>query len=338
MNRKICDFTVIFLALVFILFLISANNIVLESVSFSISIWRDNLFPTLFPFFVASNILIQYGFIDILGKYLSVPMKKIFKLPGSSSFVLINSLFSGFPSGAKYATSLVKENKLSKNDAARLLTFTHYSNPLFIMGFIGGIILDKKAALIILISHILGGLLVGKIFSLNNKTEICKEEVIKQKNKFIPFGKALSNSVLDSLNTMFLLLGIVTIFTLITSLSKSNLFRTKVVFWFTILLLIFIFTSFISNLLNLSILEKCLLSGILEMTQGIKNIASLEISNYLKAVLTSFFISFGGISVHMQVLSIIAEYNIKYKPFFIARILHSILTIGLVSIFYYFTY
>jgi len=312
MNRKICDFTVIFLALVFILFLISANNIVLESVSFSISIWRDNLFPTLFPFFVASNILIQYGFIDILGKYLSVPMKKIFKLPGSSSFVLINSLFSGFPSGAKYATSLVKENKLSKNDAARLLTFTHYSNPLFIMGFIGGIILDKKAALIILISHILGGLLVGKIFSLNNKTEICKEEVIKQKNKFIPFGKALSNSVLDSLNTMFLLLGIVTIFTLIT--------------------------SFISNLLNLSILEKCLLSGILEMTQGIKNIASLEISNYLKAVLTSFFISFGGISVHMQVLSIIAEYNIKYKPFFIARILHSILTIGLVSIFYYFTY
>ena len=312
MNRKIYDFTVIFLALVFILFLISANNIVLESVSFSISIWRDNLFPTLFPFFVASNILIQYGFIDILGKYLSVPMKKIFKLPGSSSFVLINRLFSGFPSGAKYATSLVKENKLSKNDAAILLTFTHYSNPLFIMGFIGGIILDKKAALIILISHILGGLLVGKIFSLNNKTEICKEEVMRQKNTFIPFGKALSNSVLDSLNTMFLLLGIVTIFTLIT--------------------------SFISNLLNLSILEKCLLSGILEMTQGIKNITNLEISNYLKAVLTSFFISFGGISVHMQVLSIIAEYNIKYKPFFIARILHSILTIGLVSIFYYFTY
>ena len=312
MNKKKTDFTVIILSLLFLFFLIFSNKLVLESVSFSISIWKDNLFPTLFPFFIVSNILIQYGFIDIIGNIFSKPMQKIFKLPGNSSYVLINSLFSGFPSGAKYTTALVKEKILTINDASRLLTFTNYSNPLFIIGFIGNMILNKKTSILILISHILGGLIVGLIFSINKESNNIQNKSIKKEDKKITFGTSLSTSIYDSLNTMFLLLGIVTIFTIITSI--------------------------ISNVLNLNIYLKTILSGILEMTQGIKNLNTLNISFFLKTILVTFFISFGGLSVHIQVLSIISEYNIKYKPFFIARIIHSVISCGLVSILYYITY
>lgn len=311
MNRKIANFTVIIISIIFLLFLIIKNNIVLESVSFSISIWKDNLFPTLFPFFIVSNILIEYNFSDIIGSILTKPMKKIYKLPGITSYVLINSLFSGFPSGAKYTSLLVKEKKISLKDAERLLTFTHYSNPVFIISFIGGIILNKKLGTIILISHIIGGLLVGEIFSFNDNEKIIETKVNKKANN-LSIGKALSTSIYDSLNTMFLLLGIVTIFTLIT--------------------------SFISNTFNLNIYIKTILSGLLEITQGIKNIETLNLSLFIKTILITLFISFGGLSIHMQVLSIISEYNIKYKPFLIARIMHSIIACGLVSILYYITY
>ena len=311
MNRKIINFTVIIVSIIFIFFLITKTSITKESINFSISIWKDNLFPTLFPFFIASNILIQYDFTDIIGNILARPMQTLFKLPGSSSYVLINSLFSGFPSGAKYTSLLVKEKELTIEEATRLLTFTHYSNPIFVLSFIGEFILNKKLSSIILISHILGGIIVGIIFNFNKPLK--KESKIKiKKNNNTSIGKALSTSIHDSLNTMFLLLGIITIFSLIT--------------------------SYISNTFNLNTTIKTIISGLLEMTQGINNVNNLNISILFKTILITLFISFGGISVHMQVLSIINDYNIKYKSFFIARIIHSIIACGLVSILYFITY
>lgn len=308
MNRKILNFTVVFISLVFIIFLISKNDIVLVSVNFSISIWKDNLFPTLFPFFVVSNILIKYGFVEIISLLFSKPIKKLFKLPGSCSFVFIISLFSGFPSGAKYTKELYINNKITLNEANRLLTFTHYSNPLFIIGFIGNIILNNnKLALIILISHILGGIITGIILNYDKSIET-SDSYINNSIDNKPFGTILSSSIFDSLNTMFLLLGIVTIFSIVTSL--------------------------IGNLGNLSIFSKSIISGLLEMTQGIKNISNLNISTYLKSIFITIFISFGGLSVHMQVLSIISEYKIKYKLFFIARIFHLIISSIILSILY----
>lgn len=309
MNRNITRFTVITISLIFIFFLILQNKLVLESVNFSISIWKDNLFPTLFPFFVVSNILIKYGFIDIISFLFSKPMEKIFKLPGCCSFVLIISLFSGFPSGAKYTTLLLKNNKITLNEANKLLTFTHFSNPLFVLGFIGNNIFNNKyLALIILISHILGGLITGIIF--NHHNIYLKTTNYENHNDNVEsFGSILNESVINSLNTMFLLLGIVTIFSIIS--------------------------FFISNILSLSSLNKTILSGILEMTQGIKNVANLNINNLLKMIIVTSFISFGGLCVHMQVISIISETKIKYKTFFIARIIHTIISSCIISILYY---
>ena len=70
MNKKKIQVVMILLLLSILVYLILAPSNVIESVNFSISIWKDNLFPTLFPFFVVSNLLMQYGFIDIIGKFL----------------------------------------------------------------------------------------------------------------------------------------------------------------------------------------------------------------------------------------------------------------------------
>ena len=311
MNNK-TRFTIILFLLVFIIFLITNNYNVLESVNFSISIWKDNLFPTLFPFFVVSSLLIKYNFIDLISPIFNKFLIKLYKLPGCCSFVLIASLFSGFPSGAKYTTNLLDNNLITEDEATRLLVFTHYSNPLFIITFIGTIIFNNKTiGFIILISHILGGLITGILFNINKEYKI---NLIKSKinNNYLPLGKILSDSIMDSLNTLFLLLGIITIFSL--------------------------FISMFNNIFNLSPNIKTILSGTLEMTQGIKHLSNLNIFLYYKILLTTIFISFGGFSVHLQVLSIISSYNIKYKSFLYARIIHSIISSGLVSILFFITY
>lgn len=308
MNKKTINIVMICLLLTIIYFMITASNKVIESVNFSISIWKDNLFPTLFPFFVVSSLLLNYGFVDILGNLLSKPMNKLFHLPGCCGFVLAISLVSGFPSGAKYTKDLVENNLITTKQAERLLTFTHYSNPLFILGMIGSILLNnQKLAYLIMIAHIVSGLLVGIIF--REKNYYSCENMQKKSNKTSKtFGQLLTESIMSSLNTMFLLLGIVTIFLIISTIIK--------------------------NIVSLPPILSTIVSGILEMTQGVKLASLMQISELIKIIIITGIISFGGLSVHMQVLGIISEQKIRYKYFFLARIIHSILAMLLVSIIY----
>lgn len=308
MNKKTINIVMICLLLTIIYFMITASNKVIESVNFSISIWKDNLFPTLFPFFVVSSLLLNYGFVDILGNLLSKPMNKLFHLPGCCGFVLAISLVSGFPSGAKYTKDLVENNLITTKQAERLLTFTHYSNPLFILGMIGSILLNnQKLAYLIMIAHIVSGLLVGIIF--REKNYYSYENMQKKSNKTSKtFGQLLTESIMSSLNTMFLLLGIVTIFLIISTIIK--------------------------NIVSLPPILSTIVSGILEMTQGVKLASLMQTSELIKIIIITGIISFGGLSVHMQVLGIISEQKIRYKYFFLARIIHSILAMLLVSIIY----
>lgn len=296
-----------------LIFIIYYSKEVMESVSFSISIWKDNLFPSLFPFFIISSLLLQYGFVDKASGLFKNIMPNIFHLPKEATFAFIISLFAGFPSGAKATTDLVKSGILTKEEAARLLTFTHYANPLFILGFIGSILLkNQRVGIIILVSHIVSNLIIGFLF--RPKYLIDKKNIknVNTSNSNVTLGNAIRNSILDSLNTMFLLLGIVTIFLILTTI--------------------------ISNIFSFGPLTNGLISGILEMTQGVKNISFLSLDLLIKAILMTVFISFGGLSVHLQVLSIISEHQIKYKYFFLARILHAILASILVFILYLFLF
>lgn len=283
--------------------LITYSKEVIESVSFSISIWKENLFPSLFPFFVVSNLLIEYGFIELLGKYFGSIMPTLFGLPKNASFILFISMISGFPSSAKYTSRLVHEGILSKEEGEQILTFTHFANPLFILGFIGTSLLhNKKLAFLILFCHIFSNLIIG--FLSKKKDTVKEKEKIKKggqkEKKKTSFGSSFSKSIMDSLNTMFLLLGVVTCFLVLTTLLQSLIpMRTN---------------------------TRILLSGLFEMTQGIKLVGTLSIPMFFKGWAILSFISFGGFSIHMQVLSFISEENLKYFPYLWGRILQVILT------------
>ena len=70
------------------------------------------------------------------------------------------------------------------------------------------------------------------------------------------------------------------------------------------------------------------------MTQGLKYISLLDIPLKVKTVLTTFLLSFGGLSSHMQVMSILSDTKIKYFPYLVARLIHSLLS----SILIYFIF
>lgn len=305
MKKKISNLLITLLLFTLLLLLIIFSKNTLESASLAFEIWKKNIFPSLFPFFVISDLLINYGFVDIMGELFKKIVNKLFNLPKEASFVIITSMLTGFPSSSKYIKELLDKNKINVKQAEYLLTFTHFSNPLFIIGTIATLLKNKDVAIIIFVSHILGNLIIGILLRPKERIELDKKRNIKL-NKDIKFITILNNSILKSLNTLILVLGIITTF--------------------------LVLSNTICNLINTNDFNKAIISGILEMTQGITFISSLNLSIQLKATIITMFISFGGISIHMQNLGILSNYNIKYKYYLISRIIHSIISGTLVYV------
>ena len=165
MKTKIASLIiVIILTITTILFLTFPSEII-TSVTFSISVWKDSLIPSLFPFFVISELLINYGFVELLGELTKNIMTKFFHLPGEASFVLVGSLISGFPSSSKYINELLQTDKIDEKEAAYLLKFNHFSNPLFVVGTIGILLLNNKnIGILILCIHILSNFIIAFLF------------------------------------------------------------------------------------------------------------------------------------------------------------------------------
>ena len=287
--------------------LFSSSNI-LNSVKFSISIWSNNIFPSLFPFFVLSELLINYGFIELVSELLKPIMIKIFKTDSKNSFIFVMSILSGFPSNAKYTRELYLKKLIDKHQASKILTFTHFSNPLFILGTLSLTFLNnKEVGLLILIIHYSTNIIIGIIFRNYYPTnEIINKPSIKKafSNMHLyriknckNFGLIVTNAITNTINTLLLILGVVTMFLVLTTIIDSKI--------------------------NLNNYNQSILNGFIEMTQGLKYISILSIPLKFKAILSTMILSFGGLSIHMQIIGILSDTDIDYLPFLTARLLHS---------------
>lgn len=281
------------------------NKVVTSSVRTSFLIWQNNIFPSLFPFLIIGNILISLSFPNIIGELFKNITYKLFKINKNGAFIIILSLLSGFPSSSRYITNMLENNDINEKEATKLLTFTHFSNPLFILGSLSLFLHDYNICKYVLICHYIGNLFIGLIFRNyyisekdNGKINIKKSINLIKNNKSI--GNILSSSITTSINTLLLILGSVSVFLIITSI--------------------------INTIFNINGVNKALINGMFEMTSGLKSLENINISINIKALISVIILSFGGLSVHLQTLTIISGTKIKYFPYFIARILHAIIS------------
>ena len=304
MNKKINKLLLCIFLCIILFELFDHSNVVKQSILDSSKLWFYNLVPSIFPIYLFIDICLNYQILDYLCKFLNSFMDKFFKVKKECSFIFLLSMLCGFPSNSKYIKNAIEENYIDISDINKILVFTHFSNPLFIIESIGiSFLHNKKIGIIILISHYLGNFILGFI----NRNSYCNFNNInkfkeKKKNSFIT---TLSNSINNTFSILILLYGIITFFMIITSLISINL--------------------------NLNPLINSIICGLLEITNGIKNTSNLSIPLIYKGCLITFFLSFGGFCIHMQVFSILKDYNINYKNYLIIRIIHGLCS---TSIFY----
>ena len=299
MRNKLFNFVIIIMMIFSFICTLLYRDLVYDTISYSLHIWVRNLLPSMFPFFVISDILIEYH----ITSYIPLWIKRVFSFMFGITYQVVTifflSCFSGFPSNARMIRTMYCNGDITLDEANHALIFTHFSNPLFVISTIGVLFLhQEKYGCIILISHYLGNFILGIITRKSNK--LCKVHYVNKNNSHLFFGRVLVKAIKSSIDTLLLILGILTCFLL--------------------------FSSFVIQILPLNSYSGAIIKGILEITMGIKEIADLGIPDIYKVVISCMFISFGGISVHLQVYSQIVDTKISYHTFFVARIFHSIIS------------
>ncbi len=266
-----------------ILYLINSNIIIKSVIDYSI-LFLTKLFPVSFLFFILSSLLIDYGLIQLLQYYLHINT--------SNLYVLLISMISGFPSGAKYTKELLLKDLIDIEDANRIIMYSHFPNPLFVLGSVYLVLNDMGLCLKLLLAMILSNFLIY-LFSKKSKKKISNNYTIPN-----DFSLVLGKAVTSSFNTLILIYG--------TSL-----------FFYLIALIITKYIILDSN-------SFILLNGLFDLTKGVFSTTLIN-NSFHRAIYILLFISFGGISIHMQVKSILADTAIKYRYFILGRILGTII-------------
>ena len=322
--------SILFFIFTICLVLFSKQNIV--AAKNGLVLWANNAVPSLFPFFIATELLSHTNLVNYIGKLFNKIMKPLFNVSGIGAYALTLGIISGYPVGAKIVTNFREDNLCSKEEAERLITFTNNSGPLFILGTVGiGLFYDISIGILLLITHLLSALTVGIIFRFwkyksvinDNCTTISKSYYNKNISppKFSDLGGIISDSITKATSTTLLIGGFVVLFSVIISILNTSKM-------FTLLsdLLAPVFSLFgVSK----EFLEP-LFSGIVELTIGVNLISQIP-SKFLiiNIVLCSFLLGFGGISILLQVFSIISKSDISIKPYIIGKLLQ-----GTIAAFY----
>ncbi|WP_339294889.1 sporulation integral membrane protein YlbJ [Paenibacillus sp. FSL W7-1279] len=311
----------------------------LQSALRGLSIWWDVLFPSLFPFFVISEVLLGFGVVHLIGTLLDPMMRPLFRIPGAGGFVAAMGYVSGYPVGAKLTAKLWEQKMVNREEGERLVAFTTSSDPIFLIGAVSiGFFHDPKIGLILALSHYGGGFLVGLIMRFHGRHES------KTATDSLRLSQANTSRLKSALHAMHAAreqdgrdLG-----TLLRQAIQSSLQLIIVVGGLVVFFSVFLelwtragvmpaLTEAISLLLSLvgmpESLSTAIVGGLFEVTLGARYAgeAGAAIPLPYKAAAAAFILSWGGLSVHAQIISILNSTNLRYFPFVIARLIHGVI-------------
>lgn len=296
--KKYSNLIIVILSFITLVLIFLNKSLISKTIITSFDIWFNTLVPSMFPMFILSDILISYNFTEYIPKRIVNFISKIFNISKNAVLIVFLSMISGFPTNAINIRNALDKNMISKDEAEHLLLFNHFANPLFILETVGVFYFNSnRYGIIILLAHILSNIIIGLLFRSSNCYSTTN--YISKNGKSQSFGNVLSESIKKTINSLLMVSGTVTLFLVLSTL--------------------------IINVFDLNSYLSLLVQGILEMTMSIANLSILNVSDVIKVVVATSIISFGGLSIHLQVFSVLDD-TIRYRNYFIGRIYQALIS------------
>ena len=252
----------------------------------AICIWMNAVVPSLLPFMIIADYIKRTG---------------IGSLSDSVFYPVLMAVLSGYPMGAKLAGDRYRDGLTDEQGLYRLLCYAMITGPAFLIGGVGVTFYQSRlAGYILTVSHYGGifscGILLGgggvHETKTNGKTRLQQGQISDT-----PF----TDCILQSFRTLGIVLAYIILFMIAADFVDS--------------------TGLLEGLPEAG---RTFCKGLLEMTVGCSEIAACGAGLKMKLVLSSFVISFGGLSVMGQTMSMLADCPVTLWQILKIKVIHGL--------------
>ena len=126
-----------------------------------------SLVPSLFPFMVLASFGVRSGAGEVLGKLLGPVTRHLFRLPRACGATVLLSFLGGYPAGARGVSLLLEQEKITREQAGRMLCFCVAPGAAFVVTFVGwGLLGSLRLGWLLFGAVTLSGLLLGLLTGL----------------------------------------------------------------------------------------------------------------------------------------------------------------------------
>ena len=264
---------------------IKAPSVCRNSVTEGLMICVKAVIPSVFPFAIISSLMSRIEPPSFVGK----PLSKLFGISYAGSGAVITGLISGFPAGTLCTVRLYKDGLISREEAERLICFTNNPSASFLVAGVGAAFLNSaKAGVMLYVFQLVVSVTVGAVLGRDKQGSVSASRSYKALS-----GADIALSVRDAAGAVLTVSAFVAAFSVICGY----------------------FNAIIE-----SELLRCLVGGMLEISNGTAFLASF--SKYIEArcILAGAFCGWSGFSVHFQVASFVCEYGIGMKKYYISKL------------------
>ncbi len=296
------QFFSVFLCIVFFIIMLCFPKETLSGATDGLLLWFQIVLPTLLPFFIMTNLLIQTNSMRFISRIFGPVLQKIFQVSPDGSFAVLTGFVCGYPIGAKVTADLVRSKRITESEGNYLLSFCNNTSPAFITSYIVLQNFQKDELLFqTLFILYLSPVLCSMIFRLFYKKRSQKNLIVHTSDRCCFTFEIMDNSIMNAFENITKVGGYIILFSIVFSLANS-------------------------------IHSTCLFS-ILEITNGIplllRTCNSLPVSYIAVLALTSF----GGICSLLQTKAMLVETRLSITKYTIEKLITAMVTSLLTLLF-----
>ena len=164
------------LAIILVMVLILVNPVRYSaSVTSGLKLFFTAVLPGLLPFLFFTKLLTRLGFIAKVTQPLDRFSRAAFGVNHHGLYAFLLSIITGYPIGSTIVADLSKKQDIESSDITRAALLSSTSGPIFVIGAVGGAMLNKPLwGLIIYASNVLAVLISSFILARFSKSRAAK--------------------------------------------------------------------------------------------------------------------------------------------------------------------
>ena len=263
--------------------------------------------PALFPFMVASELLVGCGGAAAIGQWFSKPVKRLLGIPGAAACPILLGAMCGFPTGARAAAALYDKGELNAAQCTRLLTFINTPSSAYLISAVGVSLLgSRRLGVIIWVISLLCSLITALVTRILMP---CPTLESAQTSQPVRLGAdVFTNAVTSAAQSMLAVCAYVLFFSAVLGAFQSVCARFA-----------------------LPAAASAILYGIVEMSGGIAKAAAIQ-NQTQAAMLCAALSCWSGVSVLCQIITVCRGRGFRFLPYVLAKLAQALCAAALTGL------